>query len=177
MEQPEKMIWRKKPSILAVLPVWILYGLVGNLIIKFTGPMPIIGPFIPYDLPAWAYNLSASSLIHAFLLSVPAWQTLSLLCITYELTNYRVRIWKGVFTRHAHQVELHRLRDQGYIKPFHLRILRLANCYIVSRDPTVPAFWLKGMRQPEKVVDSVRAAAENNKKMRGFKEFEVTGAV
>jgi uncharacterized membrane protein YdbT with pleckstrin-like domain len=104
---------------------------------------------------------------HYFLLSlliVPIpWMLVRVIqtsCKKLRITNQRMIISEGVFTRRTEEVELYRVRDVGVIEPFLYRILGIGNVIIKSTDKTDPDIILKGFANAHEIKDLIRSNAE-----------------
>jgi uncharacterized membrane protein YdbT with pleckstrin-like domain len=65
---------------------------------------------------------------------VAFWRWLEVRCITYQLTNERLRIEQGVLSRRTDELELYRVKDTAIIEPFWLRLVSLATVQIIAHD-------------------------------------------
>jgi hypothetical protein len=62
------------------------------------------------------------------------WHYLRLVKTTYYLTSHRLRIYTGIFKEDVNDIELFRVRDMGFRKPFVLMFTSLNNIIVYSED-------------------------------------------
>lgn len=99
------------------------------------------------------------------------WTYLSTKNSRYELTNQRLMVHAGVFTRTQEQIELYRVRDTKFIQPLMLRFFGVGNVMLVSSDAINPYVMLYAIENAQQVMQSVRDACET---MRTAKRVRVT---
>jgi len=101
-----------------------------------------------------------------------AWLYGSARCTQYQLTTERLIWTRGIFTRRQDQVELYRVRDVSLVQPFYLRVLGLGNILVMSSDISTPNDHLLAVKQPQDVLDLVRAAVEAVRDRRGIRAVD-----
>ena len=69
--------------------------------------------------------LTASPVIWPAILVVPFWKWLVVRCTEMTLTNQRLKIRSGVFSRKTNELELYRVKDTTLDEPFILRLVSL----------------------------------------------------
>ena len=102
-----------------------------------------------------------------------AWLYGSARCTQYQLTTERLIWTRGIFTRRQDQVELYRVRDVSMVQPFYLRVLGLGNILVMSSDISTPNDHLLAVKQPQDVLDLVRAAVEAVRDRRGIRAIDI----
>ena len=102
-----------------------------------------------------------------------AWLYGSARCTQYQLTTERLIWTRGVFTRRQDQVELYRVRDVSLVQPFYLRVLGLGNVLVMSSDISTPNDSLLAVKQPQDVLDLVRAAVEDIRSRCGIRAIDI----
>jgi uncharacterized membrane protein YdbT with pleckstrin-like domain len=105
--------------------------------------------------------------IHYFLLSILVvpipWMLAKVIqttCKKVRITNQRMIISEGVFSRRTEEVELYRVRDVGVVEPFLYRLVGIGNVIIKSTDKTDPDMVLKGFSNAHQIKDLIRTNAE-----------------
>lgn len=77
-------------------------------------------------------------------------------CNTFTLTEQRIILDSGVFSKINDEIELFRVKDVKLLRPFKLRIFGLSNIVITSSDHNVPEYTLKGVRNGKEVMSVIR---------------------
>jgi len=77
----------------------------------------------------------------------------------YTVTNQRVIIETGLTTKKVEDIDLRYIDDSQFDQSFMGRILGIGNVTIISSDKTLPAYTLRGIRDPRGVRELVRANA------------------
>jgi uncharacterized membrane protein YdbT with pleckstrin-like domain len=77
----------------------------------------------------------------------------------YRLTNQRLTIESGLFSRRVDDVDLRSMQDVGLAQSLLERLLGVGRLEIVSSDPTRPRLVLNGIDDPAAVRERLRAAA------------------
>lgn len=99
--------------------------------------------------------------------SIAFYQYLLLSSITYEITDQKLTVKKGVFTLKKDYLELYRVIDMQLFSPFFGRILNYCNVTLYSRDLSSPTLRMMGIPNGEAVVellrDEVEGARENSR--------------
>lgn len=86
---------------------------------------------------------------------------------TYEITNQRLIIEKGIFTKVTSEIELFRVRDISVKRNLVERIFKFGDITINSVDTTNPLLVLKNVRKSRVVKDIIRnAVMEQRNKQR-----------
>ena len=67
------------------------------------------------------------------------WRYLATRCYTYEVTNQRIRIRQGVFSRRTDSLELFRVKDASFLQPFVMRLVGIGIVELETSDVTTPA--------------------------------------
>ena len=99
------------------------------------------------------------------------WAYLSTKSSRYELTNQRLVVHAGVFTRTQEQLELYRVRDTKFIQPLVLRFFGVGNVMVLSSDASTPYVMLCAIEDAPQVMQRVRNACEA---MRSAKRVHLT---
>lgn len=92
----------------------------------------------------------------------------------YELDDERLRVTSGLLTKRTEHVELYRVKDTELTIPIWERIVGIGTIHVVSSDATNPRVSLRGVREPERVRESIRTACERVRRARGVRELDVS---
>ncbi|MBS2035077.1 PH domain-containing protein [bacterium] len=90
----------------------------------------------------------------------------------YELTNQRLRIYKGVFSRSLHEVDLVHVREATFTQNLGERMWSLGDVTLVTTNPEHPEIVLENVKDPEKVRETIRSAYLAEQKRRGVRYRE-----
>jgi hypothetical protein len=74
----------------------------------------------------------------------------------YVITDDRIRLFTGLFSRRVENVELVRLQDVDYHQGVSERIFGIGDIYLHSADASDPTITLKNVKDPEAVADIIR---------------------
>jgi uncharacterized membrane protein YdbT with pleckstrin-like domain len=92
----------------------------------------------------------------------------------YEITNQRVRIRQGVFSKRTDELELYRVKDSTVIEPFWQRMFGLGNIFITTHDASTPTLTLEALPNAAQIREKLRQATEEcrDRKRVRVAEFE-----
>lgn len=79
----------------------------------------------------------------------------------YQITERRVIVERGIFTKRREEIQLYRVRDINLKRNLIERILKFGDITIFSTDTTSPTYTLRNIRDSVKVTDLLGLAAEN----------------
>ncbi|BBI34211.1 PH domain-containing protein [Cohnella abietis] len=79
----------------------------------------------------------------------------------YQITERRVIVEKGIFTKRREEIQLYRIRDITLKRNLLERILKFGDITIYSTDTTTPTYMLRNIRDSINVTDLLGQAAEN----------------
>lgn len=95
----------------------------------------------------------------------------------YRLTDERLLVEAGVFSRDSEEIELYRVRDWSVIKPFWLRLTGRGHVRVVSTDATAPDLLLRGITRPEDVRELLRRHVETARDKKRVRHVDIDGGV
>ncbi len=78
----------------------------------------------------------------------------------YRLTDQRLIVEEGIFSRDSEEIELYRVKDWSVIKPFWLRLANRGHIRVLSTDATAPNLVIKGITKPDRVRELIRKHVE-----------------
>src|SRR5687767_6004126 len=58
--------------------------------------------------------------------------------LTYEITNERIKVEKGILSKRTDELELYRVRDTALLEPFILRLFSAGDILIITTDAATP---------------------------------------
>ena len=90
----------------------------------------------------------------------------------YKLTNQRLIITTGVFSRNMESIELYRIKDLKYEASFIQRIVGIGIIKLVSSDPMTPNIILGGFKNSISKLEELRIIVENCRISRGVREID-----
>jgi uncharacterized membrane protein YdbT with pleckstrin-like domain len=91
----------------------------------------------------------------------------------YEITSERIKITRGILSRHTSELELYRVRDYSLVEPFWLRLVGRGNIILATSDRTNPHVALHAVPQPAALKDQIRTATERMRQRRGVRDLEI----
>lgn len=86
----------------------------------------------------------------------------------YELTNQRLRIFRGILGNQLEEIELIRVKDTRVKQHAGERMLNVGDVSVISADSTTPELVLHNVRQPMEVRELIRKAVMDEKARRGL---------
>jgi uncharacterized membrane protein YdbT with pleckstrin-like domain len=90
----------------------------------------------------------------------------------YMITDSRIIVEKGVFTKRRDEIRLYRVRDIAVTRSLIKRIFRIGDITVYSTDTSSPQYVLRNIRQTANVADLLGEAAESARLK--YKSFEIT---
>lgn len=137
-----------------------------------------------YFFPSWI--LICAALVAAFVLNqplffalagvlliLPFWKWVVVRCTQLTLTNQRLKLRSGVFSRKTNELELYRIKDTSLDEPFILRLVSLGNIEIVSSDRTHPRFLIPAVKHAETLREHIRHTVEQLRSTKGVREMDM----
>ena len=91
----------------------------------------------------------------------------------YELTNERLKITQGVFTKATSTVELYRVKDIEVRQPFWYRMLGLENIQITTSDVSSPFLLLDAIAVAAGLPDKLRNQVEAVRVQKRVREIDL----
>jgi uncharacterized membrane protein YdbT with pleckstrin-like domain len=86
----------------------------------------------------------------------------------YTITNQRVLVEQGVFSKTVDEIDLRYVDDSAFTQTFLDRILGIGNVTLVSSDKTSPRYVLRSIKDPRGVREIIRAEAYQNSQRQIF---------
>ena len=94
--------------------------------------------------------------------------------LRYELTSQRLRIFRGMFGRSLHEVDLVMVREAKMTQNVGERVVNIGDIILVTSAPEHPEVRIENVRNPLEVREVIRKAYLAEQKRRGLKFHEQT---
>jgi uncharacterized membrane protein YdbT with pleckstrin-like domain len=152
----EKTLWHGTPS--PTLLMGHVFGIVVVLV-----ALPLLIGFFSSSMPepdgfrTVGYVITAGILLVQAVAFLIAWMRLR--STMYTITNQRVLIEQGVFTKSVDEIDLRYVDDSQFVQTFVDRVLGIGNVTLISSDKTSPRYVLRSIKDPRAVREIIRAEA------------------
>jgi uncharacterized membrane protein YdbT with pleckstrin-like domain len=142
--EPEVTVHQCTPSQIVNLKSFVLAGLatIGIVVLAITTDTPIV------------YALLLLPAAYAF------WKYLEVKTTRMTLTDQRLIITSGIFTKRTNETELYRVRDTSIEEPFFYRMFGVGNVIIFSTDEAEGTLHFNAYNKPHWIKDQIRNNAE-----------------
>ena len=124
-----------------------------NYVFAFLGVAAVITLYIVTSQPA-VLALLALPLGFAF------WKWLRVRTTKFTLTDQRLIVSEGIFTKKTNETELYRVRDTSIEEPFFYRMFGVGNVIIYSTDEAEGKLHFNAYNKPHWIKDQIRNNAE-----------------
>ncbi len=103
-----------------------------------------------------------------FIIPIPFafWRWLQVKCTILKVTNRRIIMSAGVFSKRTEEIELYRVRDVAVEEPFIYRIFGVGNIVVISTDKSSRSARLMAFEKPHWLKDQIRVNAESYRQNR-----------
>ncbi len=91
----------------------------------------------------------------------------------FELTNERLKMSEGIFSKVTETLELYRVKDIEILQPFFYRMLGLENIKVNTSDLSSPVVMLDGIPQNVGLADKMRNAVETIRMQKNVREIDI----
>ena len=164
-ESAERELWTGHPSQFTAFGFYLLMGVIGALLITAT----VYASSSESLAGIWYYPLIGVGLVlFAALIKYFLVRT-----TTYRLTNERLVIEEGVFSRATEEIELYRVKDWSIVQPLWLRMLGRGHVHVLSTDTSAPDIYLSGIIKPEALKDLLRTNVEAAREKKRVRHVDV----
>jgi uncharacterized membrane protein YdbT with pleckstrin-like domain len=142
--EPEVTIHQCTPSQIVNLKSFVFAGLlaVGIVVLAIVTDTPIL------------YTLLILPLGYAL------WKWLVVKSTKFTLTDQRLIVSSGIFTKRTNETELYRVRDTSIEEPFFYRMFGVGNVIIFSTDEAEGKLHFNAYNKPHWIKDQIRNNAE-----------------
>jgi uncharacterized membrane protein YdbT with pleckstrin-like domain len=142
--EPEVTIHQCTPSQIVNLKSFVFAGLFAAAVIVLA---------IVTDTPV-LYALLLLPVVYAF------WKWLEVKSTKFTLTDQRLIVSNGIFTKRTNETELYRVRDTSIEEPFFYRMFGVGNVIIFSTDEAEGKLHFNAYNKPHWIKDQIRNNAE-----------------
>ncbi|SRR6266403_5558846 len=94
-------------------------------------------------------------------------------CKIYELTNERLKITEGVFSKVTETLELYRVKDLETRQPFLYRLVGVENIHINTSDLTTPFVLVEAIPSSVGFGDKLRNQVEIIRQQKRVREIDI----
>ena len=155
----EQTLWSGTPSGTLLIPHYagIVFVLIGiPLLVRFfASSMP--DEDRASDLIGFGWIATAVLLAIQIVALLVAW--LRLRSTLYTVTNQRVLLERGVFSKTVDEIDLRYVDDSQFTQTFIDRMLGIGNVTLMSSDKNTPQYVLHSVKDPRAIREMVRAEA------------------
>jgi uncharacterized membrane protein YdbT with pleckstrin-like domain len=92
-------------------------------------------------------------------LTILTWQIIVLKSHHYRVTNQRIVIESGVFSKHIEEIDIRTVADIEFRQSFFERVLGVGDITLVGSDRSAACTRLRGLARPRELRELVREAA------------------
>jgi membrane protein YdbS with pleckstrin-like domain len=164
---PEQTVWRGTSSQLKNTGAFILWGIASLVLICISiilsratnSAMASVGPFL--------------LLLLVVPIGIIAPRLLATRSKIYELTNERLKIAEGIFSKVTDTLELYRVKDIETRQPFLYRLMRIENVQLNTSDTSSPFVLIDAIPCNVGLGDKVRNQVETIRQQKGVREIDV----
>ena len=91
----------------------------------------------------------------------------------YELTNERLKITEGIFSKVTDTLELYRVKDLETRQPFLYRMFGVENVQMNTSDTSSPFIFIEAIPSAASLGDKIRNQVEAIRAQKGVREIDV----
>ncbi len=102
------------------------------------------------------------------------WCYIATRCFTYEVTDQRIRIRQGVFSRRTDSLELFPVKDASFVQPFVMRLVGIGNVELETSDATNPVLRIRGVPDGDTLRERILKAVDAVRTKKGVRELDVS---
>jgi uncharacterized membrane protein YdbT with pleckstrin-like domain len=158
-ETEEIPVWRGTPSQWSNFGTYVLCLLLAAGVVAAyffvspTEPRILLGLILP---ALWALSRWIATRFHR-----------------YEITSERIKVTRGILSRHSSELELYRVRDYTLVEPFWLRLVGCGNIVLATSDRSTPQIVLHAVPHASDLKDQIRIHTEQMRQRRGVRDLEI----
>jgi membrane protein YdbS with pleckstrin-like domain len=147
-----------------------LAEMMGGGVLTLVGGSTVLWLWIAPSQSNWWILLAAPALLAGLYLLVKLWVDLK--SVQYRLTNQRLFVLKGLFSKETQELELFRIKDIAVQQSLLQRVLGYGQVTIVSSDDTTPTATLRGIANPIGIKELIRENYKEARKALGLRATE-----
>lgn len=91
----------------------------------------------------------------------------------FELTNERLKMTEGIFSKVTETLELYRVKDIEVLQPFLYRMVGLENIKVNTSDLSSPVILIDGLSQKIGFADKLRNQVEIIRAQKNVRELDI----
>lgn len=157
----ETLLWRGTPSQWTNFGVYLFCSLLAAAIgaayffyfATRIGPIALVALAVP---ALWMFGRWIATRFHV-----------------YEITSERIKITRGLLSRHTSELKLYRVRDYSLVEPFWLRLVGCGNIVLATSDRTNPQVVLHAVPRAATLKDQIRTHTERMRRRHGVRDLEI----
>lgn len=120
-----------------------------------------------YHLLCWLF----APLVFPLFMSL--WRYLETRFTRFEITNERIRITTGVFSRQMEELELYRVKDTSLVEPFLLRVLfKLGHLVLRTSDASHALLVIPAVANVRTLREEIRGCVEKVREAKRVREVD-----
>jgi len=154
----EETLWQGTPSMA------LLAGHAAGIVLVLVA-VPLLTRFFASTMPDYraagmvrvGWFATAALLVIQFAALLIAW--IRLRSTMYRVTNQRVIVEQGVFSKRVDEIDLRYIDDSTFTQSLVERILGIGSVTLMSSDTNTPRYGLRSIRDPRGVRELIRAQA------------------
>ena len=159
-------MWRGHPSQVLNASIYIFWASV--LIVTL---FALFALDVFSDSQFWGFIISGAVALIALVNAAVAY--LHLHAIEYVVTNQRVRVISGIFSKDIQEIELFRVKDTMAHQSFFLRLFGLGTITVISGDERNPRIVLSGVPHAVELREKLRSEVMTLRQRFGVREVDV----
>ncbi len=164
---PEQTVWRGASSQWKNFGAFFLWGIAAVVVLCFSfilwgaasGSLSMLAKFLP--------------LLVVIPLAIMVSRYLTTRSKVYDLTNERLKISEGVFSKTTNTLELYRVKDIETHQPFLSRLVGLENVQLTTSDASSPSILIDAIPRSVGLSDQIRHQVEAIRQQKGVRELDV----
>ena len=148
-------MWEGRPSMM------LLAGHFAGMVLVLVA-IPMLAFFFASAIPnpelvGFGWIATAFLFVIQFMVVLVAW--IRLRSTLYHVTNQRVIVEQGVFSKRVDEIDLRYIDDSTFTQSLIERILGIGSVTLMSSDTSTPSYVLRSIRDPRGVRELIRAQA------------------
>jgi len=144
--------------------------MIGGGALTLVGGATVLWLWISPARSNWWIVLAAPAMLAGVYLLAKLW--IDLKSMQYRLTNQRLFVLKGLFSKETQELELFRIKDIAVQQSLLQRVLGYGQVTIVSSDDMTPIVTLRGIANPIGIKELVRENYKEARKAMGLRATE-----
>lgn len=152
----EETLWQATPSpmLLAAHFAGIVLVIIAASVLTMLSRREVTAESEDPGLAVFVWVIACIVLVVQLTALAVAW--IRLRSTHYTLTNQRVLIEQGVFTKTVNEIDLRYVDDSLFMQSFLERLVGIGNVTLHSSDKTTPQYVLRAIAEPRKVRETIR---------------------